>query len=170
MHRRASVGFWAAVIFQLFIVTSFMVAKEITVRVGQTIVLATAPVDPRDLFRGDYVVLRYEISRIDRCFFSRGDSVYLSVHEVGGVWRVNGTPQDRYEDASRSGAVVLKGNVASANRGLCEVTYGIESYFVPEGQGRDIERLRSGLRVQVVVDGLGNAQIKALLPSSPPVQ
>ena len=32
---------------------------------GQEILLKTAPVDPNDLFRGDYVNLRYDISTID---------------------------------------------------------------------------------------------------------
>ena len=30
---------------------------------GQEVVLQTVPVDPRDLLRGDYVILRYDISR-----------------------------------------------------------------------------------------------------------
>ena len=34
-------------------------------RAGTEVRLATAPVDPRDLFRGDYVILNYKISTLD---------------------------------------------------------------------------------------------------------
>jgi uncharacterized membrane-anchored protein len=45
-----------------------------------------------------------------------------------------------------------------------ELEYGIESYFVPEGQGYQIERqLRDSLSVAVVVDDFGNAVINSLL-------
>ncbi|MCZ6538273.1 MAG: GDYXXLXY domain-containing protein [Chloroflexi bacterium] len=38
--------------------------RESILILGRTAVLETVPVDPRDLFRGEFVVLRYEISTI----------------------------------------------------------------------------------------------------------
>jgi uncharacterized membrane-anchored protein len=45
------------------------------------------------------------------------------------------------------------------------VTYGIESYFVPEGEGRRLEGLARDKRMaaRVAVDGRGNAAIKGLV-------
>ena len=45
------------------------------------------------------------------------------------------------------------------------VDYGIEQYFVPEGEGRNIENLRDDSRINVVVaiGGDGKAAIKRLL-------
>lgn len=47
------------------------------------------------------------------------------------------------------------------------VEYGIESYFVPEGRGKEIESQqwtgRERVDVKVVVDKYGNAVIKSLL-------
>ena len=44
------------------------------------------------------------------------------------------------------------------------VVYGIESYFVPEGKGKDIEKNRGkDLAVKVSVDKFGNAVIKSLV-------
>jgi len=44
------------------------------------------------------------------------------------------------------------------------VSYGIESYFVPEGTGHEIEQeLRTGdLTVDIAVDAQGRAAIKAM--------
>ncbi|MBT3870270.1 MAG: GDYXXLXY domain-containing protein [Gammaproteobacteria bacterium] len=36
---------------------------------GAEIRLATAPVDPRSLFRGNYALLSYDISEIDSTYF-----------------------------------------------------------------------------------------------------
>src|SRR5687768_14587272 len=45
--------------------------RELVVSMGRTIYLRTAPVDPRDVMRGDYVRLNYEISRVPQ-FMLRG--------------------------------------------------------------------------------------------------
>ena len=42
---------------------AMMVRPLMTLTTGETILLRVVPVDPRDLFRGDYVILSYEISR-----------------------------------------------------------------------------------------------------------
>src|SRR5688500_14903150 len=39
--------------------------NELHLRSGTEILLETAPVDPRDLLRGDFVILNYKISTID---------------------------------------------------------------------------------------------------------
>jgi uncharacterized membrane-anchored protein len=38
--------------------------QERALRVGQLILLETRPVDPRDMLRGDYVILSYKISDV----------------------------------------------------------------------------------------------------------
>ena len=45
------------------------------------------------------------------------------------------------------------------------VKYGIENYFVPEGEGRVLERPKPGetVSIRLVVDRNGNAAIKAVL-------
>ena len=41
-----------------------VVRQETVLASGRTILLETVPVDPRDLLRGDYVLLRYKISDV----------------------------------------------------------------------------------------------------------
>jgi uncharacterized membrane-anchored protein len=44
---------------------------------GQEIRLSTEPVDPRDLFRGDYVTLSFSIERLDESLVKDGDDEFL---------------------------------------------------------------------------------------------
>ena len=53
------------VLLQVALLVGIIAYREYWVATGEKILLRTAPVDPRDLFRGDYVSLRYDISTID---------------------------------------------------------------------------------------------------------
>ncbi|MFA6092741.1 MAG: GDYXXLXY domain-containing protein [Elusimicrobiota bacterium] len=61
---------------------------------------------------------------------------------------------------------VLSGRLGAyqSERGL-NVEYGIESYFIPEGKGRDYER--SGLEAQISVDRSGNSVLRRVSPPQP---
>ncbi|HIE31672.1 MAG TPA: hypothetical protein EYP67_04720 [Methanosarcinales archaeon] len=67
------------------VILIFLCINLYTLHFGQEIVLKTDPIDPRDLFRGDYVTLSYEISRIDLnniphdANFSSGETIYASL-------------------------------------------------------------------------------------------
>jgi uncharacterized membrane-anchored protein len=67
----------------------------------------------------------------------------------------------------------LAGPCVMISRGGCDnvrVNYGIESYFVPEGEGRDIEAARNRRKVAIVaaVAPSGRAAIKRLLIDGKP--
>ncbi|OIO30741.1 hypothetical protein AUJ77_01795 [Candidatus Nomurabacteria bacterium CG1_02_43_90] len=72
-------------IFWIVILGAFIGFKEFTLRTGQEVLLKTLPVDPRDFFRGDYVVLRYDISRINLSYypdapvFYKHDIIYVEI-------------------------------------------------------------------------------------------
>lgn len=143
-------------IFWLIIIVGFIAIKEYTLRTGEEVILKTRPVDPRDLFRGDYVILNYDIGGVDVSDFEEGDTVYveLKVDENGygdstGVYK---SPPE---------GLFIKGTVKRGFGGS-NVEYGIESYFVPEGEGRTIERNRN-LEGKVAIDKFGNAVLKAVL-------
>ena len=172
MGRNVRKLFFAVVAAQLLFLVGLAGYHEVTLRTGQTVVLATVPVDPRDLFRGDYVILRYEITQPDpqaaRFVLYRlnpGDAVYVRLipedRDGQEVWVASEVDLDPFD----SGQVFIKGRVTGVNAAApqsLQVEYGIESYFVPEGQGRDIERNRSIL-VRVSVNGFGHAVIKDLI-------
>lgn len=156
--------------------------KQYTLSTGTPVVLKTAPIDPRSLFSGDYVRLNYDISRLklddlggdDE--FDRGDRVYVVLAQRGEFWEPLSVHRDY--PAAATGQVVLKGTVEYLNQTRFQppgqprqqvktlnVKYGIENYYVPEGEGRTLERPELGevVSIRVVVDRSGNAGIKAVL-------
>ena len=158
-------------------------------RSGQEVRLETVPVDPRDLFRGDYVVLDYRISSVElpkdaTSAFRRGQKVFVTLrpNETGKATAVAISP-DR---PAVSGAdIVIQGTVTAAS--VCpfgasgirdckletravHVKYGLESYFVPQGEGKKIESTeKSRLEVVAAVTPSGQAAIKRLLIDGKPV-
>ncbi|MBI4342022.1 MAG: GDYXXLXY domain-containing protein [Candidatus Omnitrophica bacterium] len=139
---------------------------EVALRTGQELVLDTVPVDPRDLFRGDYVVLSYPMSTLDLSSVpndlpvpQRGQLVYVElVTEAGRT-----VPRRVYARRPASASMVLRGRIRSAYTRQVQVEYGIESFFVPEGRGRPLETARGGaLQVVAAVDRSGRAVIKSL--------
>ncbi len=160
-------------------------------RGGAEVRLATAPVDPRDLFRGDYVVLSYDISQVQAAKlgapgdFRRGEPVFV-VLQANAEGRAEAVAVSRTFPKAGQGQVVIEGKAAggracrpvpgSASRSCApdevsiRVTYGLESYFVPQGQGRRIERTeRSRVEVVAAVSASGKAAIKRLLIDGRPV-
>ncbi|KJR42790.1 hypothetical protein MCHI_001325 [Candidatus Magnetoovum chiemensis] len=57
--------FIIVVMLQIALLCAIIVYKQRWIDTGKKILLKSAPVDPRSLFRGDYVVLTYEISSLD---------------------------------------------------------------------------------------------------------
>ncbi|HUL36188.1 MAG TPA: GDYXXLXY domain-containing protein [Thermodesulfobacteriota bacterium] len=53
------------VLLQVALLVGIIAYRQYWVATGGKILLRTAPVDPRDIFRGDYVSLRYDISVLD---------------------------------------------------------------------------------------------------------
>ena len=60
--RRERTLLVAIVLGQLLVLVAIATLHAAPLVFGQTVVLDTLPVDPRDMFRGDYVTLRYAFS------------------------------------------------------------------------------------------------------------
>ena len=155
-------------VFLQVIVLVFMAGSHYAVQwYGEEIRLKTAPVDPRDLFYGDYVILNYEISEIDISKFKgsqqpeAGDTVYVLVKKEGDYHEIVSAHLDKPAPAANE--QVLKGKVDyvirdwDPQRGETDhiltvrVVYGFERYFVPEGTGRELEDKRGQFDVIVKV-------------------
>lgn len=145
---------------------------------GREVVLDVIPVDPRSLFRGDYVILGYDISRMKLPAGAqvpkRGETFFVTLHRGDdGKWTsvdASAVPPAGVAD----GDVVVRGRVTYAyeptrsnsdQQAQIGVSYGIESYFVPEGTGREIERMVGDRKISAIlaVDGSGTAAIKGLM-------
>lgn len=157
--------------------------RERLTSLGRQIDLDVIPVDPRSLFRGDYVILGYEISQVPRSMIAgkvrRGQQVFVQLSRVDGVWKPRTASHELPAPAAvADGDVVLAGRVMHTphegdvdadqdrSRATSRVTlrYGIESFFVPEGTGKEIEREVGAKKVvaHIAVDASGRAAIRAL--------
>ena len=149
-------------------------------RDGRQVLLKVEPVDPRDLLRGDYVRLGYDISRLPAdlvadmpadAAVAEGSRLTVRLKkDDDGYWRPAaawlGTPPSppaSAEEADIAGRVAAGWQASGA--ATVAADYGIERFYLPEGEGRAIEsdmRVRPfGVRVALGRDG--TAQIKALV-------
>lgn len=149
--------------------TAMVARKQYTLNTGTIVLLETRPIDPRSLFRGDYVRLNYAISTLNPGeldgddAFERGDIIYVVLQPTDKYWQPVAVHAERPVVGGRR--VVIRGRVRRVPSGRLRVKYGIESYFVPEGTGRALERPARGRMVdlRIAVDRFGNAGIKAVL-------
>ncbi len=140
-----------------FVVIASMVAKnEYTLRYGKEVYLKTVPVDPRDLMRGDYVVLNYEIAQL------RSKARYMPNKPLYLVLDVNddNVASLRYISITKpaENRFFITGKIKPNRPNIIE--FGIESYFVPEGEGKKLEEeLTDGTLIKVAIDGNGVAKV-----------
>lgn len=105
-----------------------------------TILLETRPVDPRDLLRGDYMILAYVIGTVPlpndpNQTVTPGREIWVTLRPAGRFHAVAAAAWTRPETGSD--AIVVRGRVHSTSaRGEVRVDYGIEKFFVPEGMGQ----------------------------------
>jgi uncharacterized membrane-anchored protein len=145
---------------------------------GREITLPIVPVDPRDLFRGEYVRLGYDIGRVPARVLEGplprpNTAFYVTLErKPDGSW-VPVKLSRTWSDERSPDRIVLKARAMSgrlhrdsSNPDATQfVRYGIESYFVPEGEGPRLEALARDkkLAARIAVDRGGNAAIKGLL-------
>jgi uncharacterized membrane-anchored protein len=158
-------------------VLGWMVFDRVSLlRSGREMVADVLPVDPRDLFRGDYVIFGYSFnsrSVVLAAGIRRGDRVYVTLApKEPGQWEVV-KADVAYPATVEAGNVVLRAVVENAypltdsknGESSGNLRYGIESYFVPEGTGKDLEKMVTDKKIAAViaVGANGAAAIKALM-------
>lgn len=165
-------AFFRAMLFPALILSGFIGYNYYTLNTGEEILLKTAPVDPRDIFRGDYVNLRYDISTIGQSisndgYFNYGDTIYAVLLKGDKFWYVRNVMHSR--PSLQGNEVCMKGEVTSKFENNLIVNWGIESYFVPEGKGMEIEKDIRNVSVKVSVVRTCSALIKELYIDDKPV-
>ncbi len=164
-------------VLQIGFLASMIAGRAAVLRDGREVVLMVEPVDPRDLLRGDYVTLSYNISRVPAGLFpeqpaqeeAEGDrTVFVRLKPDGnGIFQpVAARYGEKPEEAPAEDEVDIRGSTHArwaANTHSISVRYGIERFYVPEGEGRAIEAdlAERTFRMKVAVAGDGAAQIKS---------
>lgn len=175
-------AFLVVLALQVALLVGLVAQQELRLASGRTILLETAPVDPRDLLRGDYVILNYKITTLPRSLFSSQPSSLLepgtpvfvllekrdTFHEAVSA---SVTPPDRADQG-----LMIQGKVRHSWGGgadpSVQVDYGLERFYVREGTGNPTGKLtveaalpKSGRAVikQVFIDGKPYAEVMRAL-------
>lgn len=135
-----ALGLQAAVIFAIIIYKAAILSG------GTPVLLKLEPVDPRDLFRGDYMTIQYEISQLPQPVqdVRNGDAVYVSLEPRGQFMGIAAYSPVRTTPPATG--LFIRGRVVSGGAsfgapdlrgtgGVLRIAYGIEDYFIPEGTG-----------------------------------
>ncbi len=125
---------------------------------GRAIIVKPVPVDPRDLLRGQYFTLAYDFSSMrkeqlngDTAAITAGVTVFATLKPQNGVYVLDNFSTWPQEESG--GNVVLSGTIERCRgtftqSGSCQITYGIERYFVHEGTAApDLAKTTIALRV-----------------------
>ncbi len=179
-----------AVLIQFLVLGWMAGEREWIVTTGPTVWLRTAPIDPRDLFRGDYVTLGYEIATIPAEKFGPGLKKYIAefakCNAENRYWRgreivlytalkvdpVSGVAEIAMADLTPpASGLFIKGRAFPNGyyTNLTGVAYGIDAYFVQQGKGRELERrappgtpegIQVPMEMQVALGRNGTAVLK----------
>ena len=136
----------------------FIFTNEYTLQTGEEVFLKIIPVDPRDILRGDYIILRYEIQENEKIKkfivdknLSNGDEIYLILEKdknKNGYLKTISLIKPKNK-------LFIKAEIKNKN----DIYFGIDKYFVPEKKGRINQE---NLKVLVSVDKYGYVKIKNL--------
>lgn len=124
--------------------------------VGDSILVRTVPVDPRDLLSGQYQALSYEFSRTMTLRDAgrepnEGEEVWVILRPEGDYYVPDHAESSRPFDLA-SGQLAIVGR---RERG--RTMFGVEKYFVPEGTETPIQG-QTTVRLRVSADGIVRIQ------------
>ena len=170
MTKKRTIVFIIVVALQLAVLIGMAVRQKLFLEYGNKVTIACVPVDPRSLFSGDYVDLRYEISTLNEKIpgystlpdRDKKFTVYVALTKdpASSLWHAAEVSQN---------IETLRGGYSAIIKGECRGTmdnrvyYGIEHYFVPQNEGKVIEREIEHTTAEVVLDNDGKSGLSRLL-------
>lgn len=171
---------WVALVAigQLAVLAFMAGEREWISRAGETMFLRTAPVDPRDPMRGDYVRFDYDIARVPKALVKDEAATWFELPEGSGRRRGSGqrvyaTVQLDDERIAHLESVsnrrpatgpFLRGRVEFLETDAMRIRFGVEAMFMEQGRAKDLEdevRRRDGLPMNIRV-AVGSGGIAVL--------
>jgi uncharacterized membrane-anchored protein len=136
---------WGTTVFIVVAVGLLIVNKEKTLANGQSMLLRLAPVDPRSLIQGDYMILRCAIAgQISETQLNDKGYIVVSLDEnnVGKFVRMH------------NGDLLQPGEYLLSYRNRGGLRLGAESFMFQEGHARRYSKARYG-ELKVADSGAG---------------
>jgi uncharacterized membrane-anchored protein/uncharacterized membrane protein len=132
------------------------VKSEHLLKTGSVVKLELQPIDPRSLLQGDYVVLNYHISTLS-------EEVGQELEDRSAQRQVSIVlaPDDRgvhvFKRLYNNGETLAPDEIMIRGTrtpySWNHITYGIESYFIPEGTGLEVEQDAKFAYVRIGANG-----------------
>lgn len=153
-RKRITIWLLAGVtLLQLVVMTVQITRSEWLLAHGRSIKLELAPLDPRSLLQGDYVVLSYTISQPEweeaqlKEVEEGSKATLVLAPDASGVYQL----KRLYEEGSplQEDEVLIRAKWD----GFRGFDYGIEHYFIPEGTGLEVVRQAQYAEVKVSAKG-----------------
>jgi len=140
MKTKSSVRWlWVIVAMQACFLVAWAGYHEAVRHSAPTLRLKGAPVDPRDILRGDYMTLNYDISRHPApAGWEQGQTeMYVVLKSQGGFSVIDDilTSEPAADDPRRWVVAQAYGDPFGTGKSWVRLDYGIERFFVPEGRG-----------------------------------
>jgi uncharacterized membrane-anchored protein len=169
-----------AAAFQIALLAGMAGEREFIARTGRIIYLRTRPVDPKDLFRGEYALLDYDISHVEhglqrdgltkipdktRGKNSRRVYAVLNVADDGPAELLYLTDKKPKEGTFIRGWLRNNYYGEFSDTIPLDVQYGIEAYFVEQGSSQKLQRPRRHdialtLEMEAALSKSGSAVLK----------
>ncbi|KKI90030.1 hypothetical protein WQ54_23185 [Bacillus sp. SA1-12] len=156
MNRKAKQLILACLV-PIIILIGMTITPLITLMTGDDLTLRTKPIDPTDLFRGDYVNLSYEAEEVPRELiekevldeYNKGSynfDVFVMLEEKNGIHSPTKVSLIKPSDG-----IYLKGKLNYIGLGFSEndeqeyayIQYSLDKYFVTENTGLEWEEASS---------------------------
>ncbi|WP_138416505.1 GDYXXLXY domain-containing protein [Aquibacillus sediminis] len=161
------IGFYVLVAIQVLFLVGMAIAYYVIDDVGETIKLQTLPVDPQDLFYGDYVTLRYQIEEIpDEKWLGDTDDTDGRIHVIveqadDGFHQVVKASNQKLQASENQAKLTAAYRYYDAHSQTHHVNYGINRYYIEDNTGAQYEQ--SGeMEVTVAVAPWGHKKIEEL--------
>lgn len=141
MTRRTA--FLIGLIFELVAVFGLFVPSAILRTTGTPVSLQTISVDPTSVFRGQYVMLNYEVGQGLPQAMDYSKPVYVTLEKKGDLYQRVAFGSSK--PVLQPGQVCLKGSLQYRQAFFPD----IGQYFVEEGKGRELEQARNSHKLIV---------------------
>ena len=170
MRQKIALLLGAAIALQVVVLAGMVASAAMPLWTGAEVRVATLPVDPRSLFRGNYARLDYAFGTLPEDALDgyrdprAGEVVYVSL-EPGdeGLHRYAGASLERPADG-----LYLRGRI-QRGRPPYRVRFGIEAFFAPKERALRLEEeLRDGGVAVLRVSAGGRAAIEDIVPAPNP--
>lgn len=180
VSKKVLLGLCAATVLQVLVLGGELLAAVYPRWTGVPIRVAVEPVDPRDLFRGNYARLNYAFNRIDATLWQDaerpvpGQRVYVQIEqddeEAWVATAMSATPpsqglflRGRYRHFVSGASLNVDGAAWRTRPDSYRIEYGIEAWFAPKEKALHVERqLRDGAWATVYVTDSGKAALAEL--------